>query len=90
MDYPGNSYKLRGISKEPPVPSLSRQRAARQYYYVRIEYSVWPEIYGKQLPIPFPNRDSAIRFALNNCNAIKPHTRVFAEDGTLVANFTHP
>lgn len=89
MDYPSNSYKLRGISKEPPVPSLIRQRDSHQYFYVRIEFTVWPEIYGGQIPIPFPTKESAIRFALNNCNVTTPHTRVLTEDGTLVANFTH-
>lgn len=89
MDYPSNSYKLRGISKGPPVPSLRMPREPHQYFYVRIEYSVWPEIYGDQIPIPFPTLEAALRFAQGNICETKPHTRVFDEEGVLVETFTY-
>ncbi len=87
MKYPGNSFKQRGIMKHVArkQPGIFHTEG---HYYVRIEYTVWPEIYGDQLPIHFPTVQAALLFAENNCSLVKPYIRVYTPDGTLVKTFT--
>ena len=91
MDYPGNSYKQRGIKKVSPMLSpVESQNNLDQHYYVRIKCTVWPTIYGEQLPIPFPTLIAALRFAENNLSDTNPVIRVYAPDGVLAEVFTEP
>lgn len=90
-DYPGNSYKERGILKNfPVVPDKDAFVNDDGHYYVRIKYTVWPSIYGAQMPIHFPTLKSALMFAENNLSETKPVIRVYAPDGVLAEVFTAP
>jgi hypothetical protein len=89
-DYPGNSYKERGILKNFPMPDKDLFANDNGYYYVRIKYTVWPSIYGDQWPIHFPTLISALTFAENNLSETKPVIRVYAPDGVLADIFTAP
>lgn len=73
---------------EPPKPS-SVKESKKPYYYVRIKYSVWPDIYGEEIPIHFPTLTAALRFAENNCNSIKPQIRVFNDDDIMIKRFNY-
>jgi hypothetical protein len=88
MDYPGNSYKQRGIMKNFPVPSPKIFENDQGHYFVRIKSMVWPTIYGEQLPIHFPKINAALRFAENNISHTMPVIRVYSPDGELAEVFT--
>lgn len=87
--FPNNSHKRRDIEQEDIVPIPMEIKDYSTYYYVRIKYTIWPELYGEQIPIPFPTLRSAWAFAENNISDIKPVTRVYTPDGDLAWMFTY-
>jgi len=56
------------------------------YYSVRLEYSVWPEIYGDQRPILFPTEKAAVRFAECNLSSLIPRARVYSPKGVMISS----
>ena len=61
----------------------------RTHYYVRLKFKIWPEIYGKQIPIHFPTEEAALRFARNNISSNRPLARIYTSDGKLVDKFVY-
>lgn len=90
--WPSNSHKQRVIKEKSvlstPVKVIDNH-GRQAYFYVRIKYTVWPEIYGKQMPIHFPTLEAALRFAKNNLSVNKPQTRVYSPDDKLVETFEY-
>lgn len=89
--WPSNSHKSRAL-KEKDVLTTPKEieiKDVQDYYYVRIKYIVWPEIYGKQLPIHFPTLEASMKFAQGNCTESKPLTRVYTPDNELVGVFKY-
>ena len=87
--FPNNSHKWRDVEEEDIVPIPIEIKDYSGYYYVRIKHTVWPEIYGEQIPIPFPTLKAAWRFAENNVSATTPVTRVYTPDDDLAWMFTY-
>ena len=86
-DYPGNSYKERGIMKHFPTPSHLAYENDEGHYFVRLKYTIWPSIYGKELPIHFPTQEAAMTFAKNNITSTIIRARVYTPSGKLVMTF---
>lgn len=59
------------------------------FYMVKVKYTVWPSIYGKQLPHAFPTEHAAMMFAEHNVSENKPLTRVYDPDGHIIKRFTY-
>jgi hypothetical protein len=87
--FPSNSHKRRDIEEEDIVPIPIDIKDHPGYYYVRIKHTVWPELYGGQIPIPFPTLKAAWGFAENNVAPTRPVTRVYTSDGDLCWMFTY-
>lgn len=89
VNFPSNSHKLRGVEKESLLPSPVEFKDNRKHYYVQLKCAVWPEIYGKQLPIHFPNLKAAWAFAEGNLSPIWPVARVYTPDNDLAWTFIY-
>jgi hypothetical protein len=58
------------------------------FYYVLLEYSVWPEIYDPPRPILFPTEKAALRFAAGNLSGSITKASVFSPWHDPVKTFT--
>jgi len=89
MEYPGNSYAMRGEMKRVASEDPSTYQNTSGHYYVRLKYTVWPELYGDELPIPFPTLKAALFFAEINITSTVVRARVYTPSGTLVTIFAY-
>lgn len=88
MDYPGNSYNQRGAMKRVVQKHPETYQNDRGHYYVRLQYNIWPDIYGDELPIHFPTEKSALLFATNSISETIVRARVYTPSGILVTTLT--
>lgn len=89
ITFPSNSHKLRAIQKNPMLPNQLKRKTNREGFYVKIEYNIWPEIYGKKIPYYFPTLDAALKFAEGNVSVNKPIIGVYTAQGILIEMFTY-
>lgn len=59
------------------------------FFYVLLEYSVWPEIYDPPRPILFPTEQSARDFASRNLSELIPKATVYSPWNDLVVSATY-
>ena len=89
MDYPGNSYTMRGEMKRVASENPNIYQNSSGHFYVRLKYTVWPELYGDEFPIHFPTEVAALRFAQGNISSTIVRARVFTPSGKLIMTFDY-
>jgi hypothetical protein len=89
MDYPGNSYTMRGEMKRVASENPTVYQNSEGHFYVRLKYTVWPEIYGDEFPIHEPSLEAALMFAQNHISPTIICARVFTPSGKLVTTFDY-